>query len=285
MQLRAWSAAAGLILGLVGLGAAYFFDTEIVDPQSKVAEIRQRIYEQTDLAAGGWRLIEAYPRSTQELLAIYKANTGGVFCGGTAYTLQQAYSDAGYEAWILYYGFQLPLLTHSTTLVRVGDTIYLQDAYLNFDYPVPFFEVLDQLRAGVVPKPRVSPGDRDVLVLSKKDISRSWAVAPGSPCAELAEGYVCRTPANLTLLLQRYMTTDPIGVATLDRLEELGLPRDVNYLLLLPFAIFDAKFPAKSYMTDPADSPLLQEIARHVRPDAEINLVARTSLIGDRQDR
>lgn len=284
MQTKVWAAAAatGLSLGLGVLGATFFYNAEIADPQSKIAEIRQSIYEQTDLSSG-WRLIEAYPRAASELLAIYKANAGGVWCSGAAYTLQQAYSDAGYEAWVLSYGFQgsqSPLLTHATTLVRVGDTIYLQDAYLNFDYPVPFFEVLDQLRAGVAPKPRVSPGDRDVLVLPAR-MSKSWAVAPGSPCDGLAEGFVCRSPANLTLLLQRYMTMDPMGVATLDRLEELGFPRDLNYLLLFPFAIFDAKFPAKSYMTDPADSPLLQEIARHVRPDAGINMVARMSAIWD----
>lgn len=236
----------------------------LLDPQAEVAEIRRKIFALTDLAGNQERLFEPYPRTLEELVEIYSRNEGGVWCAGAAYTLQQAYQEAGYESWVLSYGFieEPGYLTHASTLVRVGDEIYLQDAYLNFDYPVPLDEVIASLVARQPITPRMDTAERDVLIADNR-LDDTWAVSDLSKCSEPAASdgvRVCRSEVDLELFIGQYMTHMSHNY---DMFESLGLPRDVSYLLLFPYGIFDGV----SYFENPDQSPLFTEIMEDIRPE------------------
>lgn len=210
------------------------------DVQAEVASLRQRVYALADLAATDDLLAPAYPRTLDDLTQTFEANEGAVWCWGAAYTLLRTYAQMGYETYVLSFGVQGPdLVTHAVTLVRVGDELYIQDPYLNLDYAVPLYEVVEQLARGTPPPPRVSAGLRDVHV-NAGSVSASWAVADDADCSPMQSrpGVVlCRSEANYTLFERRLVPTT--GLATLDRLESMGYPRDFSYLLLQPYEIFD----------------------------------------------
>jgi hypothetical protein len=208
--------------------------------QEEVAAVRRDIYALADVAATDDLLVTDYPRSLAEVRADVEANKGGLWCWGAAYTLQLSLKEAGYETYTLSYGFpDEGLLTHAVTLVRIDGELYLQDPYLNLDYPIPFFQIVERLARGETPSARVDGGLRDVLV-HDAGVGRSWAVPSGSDCkpSESRGGVMlCRAEANFTLFNERYMSTD--GGPTLDLLEKYGHPRDVSFLLLYPFQVFD----------------------------------------------
>jgi hypothetical protein len=225
--------------------------------QKEVAAIRNDVYRLADVAAVASLEVELHPRGYSELRELFEANKAAVWCSGAAYALQQAYQDAGYKSWTFHYGlYDDNMLNHVATLVRVGDEIYFQDAYLNFDYPEPFFEVLEQIAKGEVPTARVQGGLRDVHV-PEELVASSWAVAPGSSCSVAGtEGVtICRSEANLTLFAKRYMTS-AAGVSTLDHLERLGYHRDTSSLLLFPHAVYDGK-----RYTEDLNHPILRRAA------------------------
>lgn len=62
----------------------------------------------------------------------FRRDAGGVFCAGTAWTMVMLYRAFGFEAWMYSYGMLDPPATHAVTLVRIGKTIVVQDAYLNY---------------------------------------------------------------------------------------------------------------------------------------------------------
>jgi hypothetical protein len=206
----------------------------------EIAKIRRDVYAATDIASINELLVEGYPRSLEELQSDFEANAGGVWCWGASYALQLTLKQRGYQSYTLSYGFpQEGLLTHAVTLVNIGGEFYLQDATLNYDYAIPFFDLVRELASGRAPAVNVQGGLRDVHVLEVgKDAS--WAVTPGADCvrSEARDGVlVCRSEANLTLFNERYMSRD--GQATLDKLGALGRPRELAFLMLYPYEIFD----------------------------------------------
>lgn len=206
----------------------------------EIAKIRRDVYEATDIAATNELLVEGYPRSLEELQSDFKANVGGVWCWGASYALQLTLKQRGYQSYTLSYGFpEEGLLTHAVTLVNLDGEFYLQDATLNYDYSIPFFDVVKELAADRVPAVNLQGGLRDVHVFEVSK-NASWAVTPGADCvrSEARDGVlVCRSEANLTLFNDRYMSRD--GQATLDKLKTLGHPRELAFLMLYPYEIFD----------------------------------------------
>jgi hypothetical protein len=63
---------------------------------------------------------------------LLRADAGGVYCAGTAWTMVKLYRAFGFEAWVYSYGMLDTPATHAVTLVRIGKTIVVQDAYLNY---------------------------------------------------------------------------------------------------------------------------------------------------------
>lgn len=213
---------------------------EVPSALAEIARIRTDVYATADLGSTDDLLIEAYPRSLEEMRTDFESNAGGTWCWGASYALQLTLKKSGYQSYILSYGFpEEGLLTHAVTLVSIDGILYLQDPYLNYDYSMPFFDVVHELANGRIPAANVQGGLRDVHV-SEAARNVSWAVAPGSQCvASDARDrvLVCRSEANLTLFNERYMSQD--GQATLDRLEAYGRIRELPFLLLFPYEIFD----------------------------------------------
>jgi hypothetical protein len=87
-----------------------------------------------DLAASEATLLppdSAY-NNIDRLHRAFRKDAGGVFCAGTAWTMAELYRAFGFEAWMYSYGTLDPPVTHAVTLVRIGRTIVVQDAYLNY---------------------------------------------------------------------------------------------------------------------------------------------------------
>lgn len=175
----------------------------------------------------------------EEGLSLMSEEKGGVFCGATAVYLARLYAATGFDAWTYNFGL-LDTFTHVTTLVRIDGEIYVQDAYLNFEYmdesdaPVPFHEVILRTAAGNPPPVRGGGGNKpgyfqdaaNVLTWSGDDFDVET-------CEPIEGGLFCHAPITLERIMETYFLADQIWAT----LESDGWPAIVDYLLLYPVDI------------------------------------------------
>lgn len=126
----------------------------------KVSALRHWAAERIDLSSESLFLTnnQSFQFYTGNVSAIFRAfqqNIGGVWCGGTAWTLKRTYQLFGYEAHYLAIG-EAGYTTHAETLVYIDDrgkkVLSVQDAYFDLSYvdkkgnPLDYFEMLSLLR-------------------------------------------------------------------------------------------------------------------------------------------
>ena len=135
---------------------------ENIDDLTKVNIIREFVGQTVDIwGEDGATAIDNvdysafYNSDATELYTLFDTDQGGVFCGGTAYTLMKFYNYYGYEAYVIHNGV-VPNFTHAITIVNISHNdnyiFSVQDAFLDETYiklngePVDYFEMLYLLK-------------------------------------------------------------------------------------------------------------------------------------------
>jgi len=182
---------------------------ELASPSLTDAEattlLRQWAAGWIDTSSKGLLLEEHYwQQDIDSLYQRFEANDGGVFCGGTAWTLMRLYDAFGLESWTYNAGPE-PGMTHVVTLVRTGGSIIVQDAYANYTLtdrsgnPLDIRNVLALLRDhradDVVMKGGPTSKDllltTDELAWKRKRDDGDWPYGPASNlrnCGEIRRG-------------------------------------------------------------------------------------------------
>lgn len=238
-----------------------------LDNFGRVEKIREWVYRNTDVAGTAGTLLryDAHPlhlKSLDEMFQLHFDNIGGHWCAGIAFMLHRLYEALGYKSYVYHYGDQKGL-THSVTLVAVGDKIYIQDAFLNYTYvdpdgnPMPLYEILSNLTNGkeAVVKDGL-PMSRDVHLANRPQTDTLLTGAypldgldPNTCTAVERKHLVCRAKTTLASFIRSYSELE----GAYDFLTSHGLPRNLQYLLLFPFAVF-----SDQYVTDPEKSDILR---------------------------
>ena len=172
----------------------------------------------------------------RDAYAVFAKGVGGVYCGGAAIMLSRVYKAAGFESWLYDFGdieSDSPT-THQTTLVEVRGDVILQDAYFNYEYvdphgmPIPFFDLISLIHGGAPPAAKDGVADKDWLFQSLEEADL-W-VGPYKTCRNTTTGVRCIA----TITLSRFLEMEP---SMLDFLEQVGEPRQFEYLLLHPISL------------------------------------------------
>lgn len=210
--------------------------------------IREEIFEKVTVSNTRDHLVELdWEASLDDMLELFSQDRGGVWCAGAAFVLFKAYIERGFDAHVLSFG--LPDgFKHATTLVRIGDELYLNDAYLNFAYAEPFFDLLRKVAGGRVPAPIIGTSRRrPVLAEERDEVGWISEVTGTSPWRASRPGVrLYSAEMSLPTLHEKYREPD-LGEA-LDRVEAEGLPRDLTSLLLYPFGLTGSE----GWVDDPA---------------------------------
>ncbi len=203
----------------------------------KVSELREEMFERIVIANKAAYLVDLpWEASIDDILEMFDAENGGVWCAGAAFVLYKACVDRGLDSYIYFYGSPGGF-THVTTLVRIGDEIFLHDAYLNFAYADPFFDILQKVGDGCPPDAIIGKARRrPVLAASVNTLGWFREGEGASPWRESRPGFrIYSAEMSLPTLHEKYREPD-LGEA-LDRVEAEGLPRDLSSLLLYPFGL------------------------------------------------
>jgi hypothetical protein len=161
--------------------------------------------------------------------------------------LFKAYIERGFDAHVLSFG--LPDgFKHATTLVRIRDDLYLHDAYLNFAYAEPFFDLLREVADGRPPRAVIGRARRRPVLAAAVNTLGWFREGEGSsPWRDSRPGFrIYSAEMSLPTLHEKYREPD-LGEA-LDRVEAEGLPRDLTSLLLYPFGLTGSE----GWVDDPA---------------------------------
>jgi hypothetical protein len=226
----------------------------------RIREIRRWVYRNTDVASRPFLLDDkTCPINSLPLDAVYvfySQDQGGHFCGGIADVLAKTYRALGYESYSLHYG-ERGQFTHATTLVRVQGKLYLEDAYFNYRLVDDQGNVLDfnesqrRLTLGLPVEIQEDDDLRDVHVTHPKNSQwaensdpEHWRIQPDGH-------YVCQAATRVEPLIRRHRLVP----RTYDLLAQQGLPPDVRYLILFPFAVGDGR----RYYGNAAESNVLAE--------------------------
>jgi len=168
--------------------------------------------------------------------------TAGVWCGDAAVFMMNAARQMGWKAAVLSYGFLGDhSLTHAVTLIFSDIGWIVADSYLGNVHTKPLINEIDQLQSGNVLDSVVDFGvTRDVLFTSiPTSKNPSWLIGRKStrplPCEKSGNNFVCTVTHDETDLFKIHKQTQ----LTLDMLEARSLPRNMSYLKLFPYGIFD----------------------------------------------
>lgn len=210
-------------------------------PLNKVRALRVYVFQKTPLAAVNDFNIhtKVVNLPLKDAYTAFDANEGGVWCSGTAIMLVRVYKAAGFNAWIYDFG-QKDVLTHATTLVEVDGKVYLQDAYLNFEYmdskgaPIEFLDVVKRVRDGRPPLVRSQVQTKKAFFTNQSNAEEWVGIHKDKmTCTPEARGLECEAPITLSRFLEVFFLMDK----TYDFLEARGWPRQVDYLLLYPMGV------------------------------------------------
>lgn len=213
-----------------------------MDSMAKVRTLRERVARITPVAGSMNFLIHDKVINLPLEAAYNEMAHGGVFCGATATFLARVYTAAGFKAWTYNFG-RSGILTHVTTLVEIDDEIFIQDAYLNYEYVdddgklIPFFSVLSKLTDKNVPKTTVFHAKRTGFFPNTTKAERwtdTTSKDAGQPhCSPVNGGAKCEGVFTLPTMLHAHFLTEP----TYDFLVDRGFPREIDYLMLFPIEI------------------------------------------------
>jgi hypothetical protein len=218
------------------------------DDFEKLSELREEMFERILIANKAAYLVELpWGASLEDILRTFEAEEGGVWCAGAAFVLFKAYVERGLDAYSYFYGFPGGF-THVTTLVRIRDDLYLHDAYLNFAYAEPFFDLLREVADGRPPRAVIGRARRRPVLAAAVNTLGWFREGEGSsPWRDSRPGFrIYSAEMSLPTLHEKYREPD-LGEA-LDRVEAEGLPRDLTSLLLYPFGLTGSE----GWVDDPA---------------------------------
>ena len=166
---------------------------ENIDDWTRVNLIREFVAQTVDIwgedgatAIDNVNYSAFYNSDATELYTLFNTDQGGVFCGGTAYTLMRFYNYYGYEAYVIHNGV-VPNFTHAITIVNISHNdnyiFSVQDAFLDETYtksnggPVDYFEMLYLLKNRTPIRVQEGTNEgRDFHIYKTGDISRHCVI-------------------------------------------------------------------------------------------------------------
>ena len=172
---------------------------------------------------------------------------GGVWCGGAAHILTQTYRSKGIPAITLSYGFlEEGLLTHTVTLVQTSNGWFIQDPYFNLYFIDPFPKVISQLLKGEAPQFILTEVPRIVHFEGFFNLQCYFKLEQESEIFQIDDKHFI---GKFFFDFDLFTLHCPKIKETKNSLQEKGFPKDITFLLLHPYYIFDGKqgFPIKSY--------------------------------------
>lgn len=220
-------------------------------PRAEAANaLRRWVASWVVVAADGTMLREEdyYKKHADELYRAFRGRELGVYCGGVAWALMKVYETFGFESWIYVFGLgDGSPLTHTVTLVKVGERLIVQDAYFNYTIAnaegglMDFRDVVDAARRGRLERTttiRTEPVSR--LVLLQRAMPPALNELPdwlGGRAGQIDECRVVRTDVlecranNVTALDAKSWDRWP-EVAS--HLQERGLMAELPSLMVFP---------------------------------------------------
>lgn len=163
-------------------------------------------------------------------------DNGGVFCAGVAESLAFIAQDSfNIPSLVIHYGFWPNGLTHAVTLVHLEKEWWVLDSNLGITYLDPLNEVLLKLERGELPEARFSPVTRDVHFESPAQINHSWLTNNQESEILGSRGLVYK----VTYSYESFKGSHDMVPDTLNELEKMGNPRDLGFLMLYPYGLFD----------------------------------------------
>ncbi|MFM1861533.1 MAG: hypothetical protein RLZ26_55 [Pseudomonadota bacterium] len=203
----------------------------------QVSSLREEIFQKTLIANKAAYLVELpWNASLTDMLDLFESEKGGVWCAGAAFVFFKACIESGIDAHIYFFGFPGGF-THVTNLIKIGDDLFIHDAYLNFYFETPFFDLLSQISEGNTVMPiHGNALRRPVLAESINTIGWISEGEGKSPWRESRPGFrVYSAEMSLGTFHQKYK--EPDLEAAIARVGNEGLPRDIFSLLLYPFGL------------------------------------------------
>lgn len=203
---------------------------------------------------------EFYGKSAQVIFEAYSKDLGGVWCGGTAYSLMLLYRELGFNAWTLDVGIP-GAMSHVVTVVEVSyggiAKRSIQDATFNLTYtdlqggPLDYREIVQLLAERRHDEVCVLEGsviERDFLLHAKDAELRAnygHMLAPDAvPVEEWADRQKFCSRFSLDNFLRKY------GDRIHNHLVAVDLPPDAIYLYLFPLGSSDPDI-LQSYFEGP----------------------------------
>jgi hypothetical protein len=143
--------------------------------------------------------------------------------------------EAGLDAWP--YEFGVPnRLTHAATLVRVGESIYAQDAFFNSGFDQPLATVIEALLSGKISFATAEAPNLRVAFVGSSDSAKTKAVLAVNADRELRPlGGIRRFAINLDQNVYLSMLDDADVI--LQSLTKMGLPPVLDAMTVLPLRI------------------------------------------------
>jgi hypothetical protein len=194
-------------------------------------------------------LIESHPenrfysRGPEELYTHFMFETGGAWCGGFAYFLQQIYELLGYESYTVNMGIPGTRITHVTTIVRIYDEdtsiLSVQDPFFDVTYKdrngkvLDYFQLLNLITSGSIDKVEVKEGENreiDFIIRSDETLQDyRWFVINPMIKRQFRDRFVYQARVTIVSFDEYFKATE--------KLASLGYPPNILSLFILPFNI------------------------------------------------
>jgi predicted nucleic acid-binding Zn-ribbon protein len=205
-----------------------------------VKRTRRKVYRQTPVATCD-RIAELDHRmSYADMTTALARSKLGVLSGGTALALWRACHERGLRAWCYEFGFPQSL-THTVTIVEVGEVLHVHDAFFNLSYPLALGDMLDALRSGTAVTGEQEVRDRKIYIADpgrEPDQSLRWLESHADVELEPVDGL---RRFELLWNEEAFAATHSRIPAASSDLSARGYPGDLEFLMLHPVAVFDGE--------------------------------------------
>ena len=191
---------------------------------------------------------------------------GGLFCTGIAFLLYQVYQALGFTAGVLDFG-DPKTVSHSMTLVRISDRVFLQDAYFNLEYqnecgePLSISCIYKRLLLGNTAC--IAEGEtKERHVHFGAFPTGSWTLSTTNleavhPMELGPKHIVCKCRTSIQAFSLKFYRFEE----GMEFLRKKGLPPNMQYFLLVPYGIFEAD----RYIRNPRESKLFQTANKEMK--------------------
>jgi len=241
------------------------------DPDREVRALRRYVYRNLPLASAEEFWITDDPvrkaPTVDAAMALFESSGRGVWCEAAAFILARTYEAAGFPAWVISFG-DPKYLTHTTTVVQLGQKLYLQDSYFNFTLgnksgtPITYVSYLTRLAKHQDVKVLQDFDERYGLFNSTEDAKR-WTPDGYKdgvicrPSRRFAGAQRCKLVMSLGQFESAYLTAQTSREDIYKFLASGGWPPSFLYLMMYP--LWDRR------PTDPIDSPPLLSLTRRAK--------------------